>query len=1055
MKKRLLSLLLVVAILLGISAVSVSAAEIPEQTWSNLTIASDGNTATGYCPHCCESTSETVTWTLLTRAAAGHTNITESGHYFLNKSTATNGALQTNTTAGIDVVIHLNGQTVKRNGAGGNNTGALRPMVKNTTISIVDSQAQKGAIHGDYGVAFTANSQSGTTFNFYSGNLTSVATNTFNQSGGAMLMNAGTFNMYGGTINGTKAAMGGSLYVSGSAVANIYGGTIQGGTATARGGNIYMASTTATLKIAGGTIQNGTCQNNGIGGGNIYVNNGTFTLTGGTIQGGKAPKGGNIYTNTATTINGTATLKNGEAVYGGNLYINKTLTLGAVSFVPGTATYGSDIYVGAKANMTVDKSYNGTALIYYAMNHVPDTVLGGTLTSATNVTFGSGDPINRNTGAFTGKLFLENTPGRPLIYAKSDDKLHIANTDSTALVDNSGNTVWYDTQDAAIAAYNTNTAYMIAGRQSMPLTGGDYVIDLNGHNVTITGTGSVTLFDSANADYATYGTAYVNGPTLKNTFKTTVDGNDYYMVQTDTYKYTFHRIGFDIAGVSVRPKDAGMYYTGVWQCDDLLATKVESFGVAASVVNMPKADFATDKDTKFTTYTDFSKRTATGVTFINIVKAGDGQNTARSKTKIYAAPYVIFEGDVVAIGSERVAYSLYNALEIAEDMLYYLYFNNTESTFNGLAEFYNKWTAAGVRWNMDLTLDADEKAILDAYKGTAAYHGEAHEHADTGRFSDGSHTLNQWKKTLDLENMDFTTIVDHRQVSHMTSNTWDNTIFIGGTEASTSIDSNENNKMHYSIIFTDASKAKEIAEDYCYTWGGLSYKDLSTTQIKNMIAEVQAAGGMFTIVHPKSSGYFGTADSPEDYYFADWTGLEVFYGAGGYAPAQEVNQESYKLWLNLLALGKKIWATAGSDKHSGASTDSMTTIYSNSSSATTIFEQMKVGNSTCGPVGIRMVVGNTQMGSQTDFAGQRVIFTVDDFHEGVYDPTHTYSVKLIKLTKGETTEEVVHSEVFDASSEYIYATDADDTAAYYRVEIWDDTAGYKIPIAIGNPIWNN
>ena len=117
---------------------------------------------------------------------------------------------------------------------------------------------------------------------------------------------------------------------------------------------------------------------------------------------------------------------------------------------------------------------------------------------------------------------------------------------------------------------------------------------------------------------------------------------------------------------------------------------------------------------------------------------------------------------------------------------------------------------------------------------------------------------------------------------------------------------------------------------------------------------------------------------------------------------------------------------------------------------------MKIGNSVCGPVGIRMVVGNTQMGgqSQTGFAGQRVIFTVDDFHESIYDPTHTYSVKLIKLTKGETEEEVVHSEVFDASADYFYATDADETAAYYRVEIWDDTAGYNLPIAIGNPIWN-
>ena len=1051
MKKRVLSLFLVVAMLLCVFPVSiVSAVDIPEQTWSDLTVASDGNSATGYCPHCDQS----VTWTLLTRAAAGHTNITESGHYFLNKTTATNGALQTNTTAGIDVVIHLNGHTLKRNGAGGNNTGALRPMVKNTTISIVDSQAQKGAIHGDYGCAFTANSQAGTTFNFYSGNLTSVATTTFNQSGGAMLMNAGTFNMYGGTINGTKAAMGGSLYVSGSAVANIYGGTIQGGTATARGGNIYMSATTATLNIAGGTIQNGTCQDNGIGGGNIYVNNGTFTISAGTIRGGKAPKGGNVYINTDATINGTASLEKGKAVYGGNLYINqKNTTLGAVSFVTGTATYGSDIYVAAKTNMTVDKSYNGTALIYYAMNHVPDKVLGGTLTSATNVTFGSGDPINRCTGKFTGKLYLENTPGRPLIYSTSSSKyLYIANTDSAALVDKSGNTVWYDSQDDAIAAYNSNTAYMIAGRQSMPLTGGDYVIDLNGHDVTITGTGSVTLFDSANADYATYGTAYVNGPTLKNTFKTTVDGNDYYMVQTDTYKYTFHRLGMKLDGVSVRTTAAGIYYNASWYCDDLLKTKIESFGVATKLGGMPKENFLNSAKT-YTQYaaSEFeSGKSMTGVVIKNIMKSGESNNNWRSNQSVYAAPYVIFEGDVLTISTERVGHSLTKAMQILEDRKV-----DYRSVLAQADAFQDTWVANGVDWDYDYSLSQDIVNLLNVYDGKTAYHGEAHEHADTGRYSDGSHTLNQWKKSLALENMDFTTIVDHRQVSHMTSSTWDNTIFIGGTEASTGIDGNDSNKMHYSIIFTDASKAKTIAEKYCYSWGGLSYNDLSTTQIKNMIAEVQAAGGMFTIVHPKSSGYFGAAESALDYYFADWTGLEVFYGAGGYAPVQEVNQENYKLWTDLLVAGKKIWATAGSDKHAGASTDSMTTIYSNSSSATDIFQYMKAGNSTCGPVGIRMAVADTQMGGQTGFAGQRVIFSVDDFHESVYDANHTYSVKLIKLTKGATEEEVVHSEVFDAANAYFYATDADDTAAYYRVEVWDDTAGYKLPIAIGNPIWNN
>ena len=1052
MKKRILSLLLAFALTLCFFPVGVSAAETDKQTWSHLTI--NGGTATGYCPHCCDEPSQTVTWTLLNRPNSGHANITAGGHYFLDKTTATNGALQPS-TAGIEVVLHLNGQTFKRNGAGSNNTGALRPQAENTKTYIVDDQAQKGAIHGDYGWAVNTNGKAGSQITLYSGNLTSVvsevATTGSNLNGGTIRLDNGVFEMYGGKVNGTNAVYGGSVFVSGSTTANIYGGTIQGGKATARGGNIYMASTTATLNISGGTIQNGVCEEKGIGGGNVYVNNGTFNLTGGTIQGGKAPKGGNIYSNTATTINGTANLKKGEAVYGGNLYVNKALTLGAVSFETGKATYGSDIYVAAKGNMTVDKTYNGTALVYYAMCHVPDKVLGGYLTHQTNVTYGSGDPINRCTGLFTGKLYLENVPGRPLISAKGTSKyLHIANTDSAALVDKSGNYTWYDSQDAAIAAYNSDTAYMIAGRMSMPLTGGDYVIDLAGHNVTITGTGSVTLFDSANADYKTYGTAYVNGPTLKNTFKTTIAGNDYYMTQTDAYKYSFHRMGMEFVGVTVRPSTAGMYYTGMWQCDELLAERIETFGVAVSLNDQPGADYATDSDTL---YTQFGKEeltngiNKTGVVINNIVKADSKQNDSRSRQKVYATAYVTFEGGHVAISEENVSHSLYDALQIAEDQLYDLYQSgNADEVLN----FYNTWTAAGAKWDVDLEISKDEKAILDAYKDRAAYHGEAHEHADTTGYSDGSHTLNQWKKSLEIENMDFTTIVDHRQTSHMSNKNWDSNLFIGGTEASTSIDKNDNNKMHYSLIFTDEAAAKKIAEKYSYqkVLGVPVYKDLTTAQIQAMIGEVQAAGGMFTIVHPKSDGYFGAATKPEDYYFADWTGLEVFYGAGGYAPTQDVNVKNYTLWTDLLAQGKKIWATAGSDQHAGASTNALTTIYSHSSSAADIFSYMKAGNSVCGPVGIRMAVGDTQMGSETDFAGKRLVFTVGDFHESVYNPDHTYTAKLI------SDQGVVYESQFDASQPFCYGMDADDSAKFYRVEVYDVTVGYDLPIAIGNPIWN-
>lgn len=1068
MKKRFLSLALILVLTVCVFAVGVSAnetAETVKQQWSHLTISEDGTTAVGYCPHCCDDPSQTVDWKLYTRTPS-HNNLTTSGHYFLNESTRANGALQPS-TPDLDFVLHLNSKTYERWGDSSNNTGAIRPQAENTTFSIVDDKEQVGAIDGDFGWAVYSNGKAGTKIVLHSGNLTSrvteIATSGTNTNGGTIRMNSGTFEMYGGTVNGTKAVYGGAICASGETTVHIEGGTITGGQATSRGGNIYMASLNCKLTIAGGTIADGICLDNGTnacGGGNIYANNGLFTLSGGTVSGGKAVRGGNIFASTGsdendnnTVINGTAVIKDGEATYGGNLYINNKLTLGAGTLENGKGAYGSDIYVATSANLTVDAAYNGEAGIYYTLNHLPDTVPGGVIAPYKNRAADSEVPINRCTGVFTGKLYVENEVGCPSIYAKqNDDKLHIS---SVALIDNNGKYTWFTNNADAVAAYGKDTAYMQVIDGALTLSGGDYVVDLAGSDVQLKGTGNVTMFDSANDDYATYGTATVNGPVVKNDFQTTVAGKDTYMVNENGV-YSFHRIGVQIIGVSVRPSAAGMYYTGIWQCDDLLAKKVETFGVAVSVVNKPGKNFATDNDTLYTVFgkNEFASGIPqNGVLIGDIVTGNTSKNIARSRRNVYAAAYIAFEDGSVAVSGEEVAHSLYGALRLAEGNLYN-YVNDAEN----LKNFADTWNKAGASWKLDFDLSEDEKKILAVYGGTAAYHGEAHDHAATGGKSDGNFTLNQWKKGMDSLDMDFATIVDHRQSSHMELSDWDDTLFIGGSEASTLVqgDGYEDgkNKMHYSMIFTDPDAleyvvTKTIVEykigPFTNYYNIFNYPPLSVSDVQTLIQAVKDKGGMFVQVHPKSDGYI-QSDDPLMYWFADWTGLEVFYGYGGYAPEQAVNQDNYTLWTDLLAAGKKIWATAGSDQHAAPNTAALTTIYAEKADATTIFSHMKVGDSTCGPVGIRMCVGDTVMGSETDFAGKRLVFCVDDFHEVAYDPDHTYHVELISDTG------VVYSAAFDASQPFCYGMDADDSAKFYRVEVIDDTAGYRI--AIGNPIWN-
>jgi len=352
---------------------------------------------------------------------------------------------------------------------------------------------------------------------------------------------------------------------------------------------------------------------------------------------------------------------------------------------------------------------------------------------------------------------------------------------------------------------------------------------------------------------------------------------------------------------------------------------------------------------------------------------------------------------------------------------------------------------------IDLTADDRDKQQLNAlYEGCTAYHGEAHDHADTGRRSDGKLNLFGWKSGMQALGMDFATIVDHRQTDHMYLEDWDDAIFIGGSEAMTYITDLgiEENKLHYNMIFADAESFEEVLREFPYEFvfsdGLFEYKPFTTAQFQNLIASIKKHGGMFVLVHPKSNGYINSED-PLKYWFADWTGLEVWYSYNNRDMNAEVNQKNYKLWTDLLAAGKYVWATAGHDQHKNPATTSLTTLYAEEQNAASFLSHMRVGDTTCGAIGIRMAIGDTKTGGQTDFTGKRLSICVGDFHRSV-DRSHSYRMDLYDDTG------VICSQSISSTEENWFATDTAETAKFYRVEIYDETAG--VIVAIGNPIWN-
>jgi len=333
------------------------------------------------------------------------------------------------------------------------------------------------------------------------------------------------------------------------------------------------------------------------------------------------------------------------------------------------------------------------------------------------------------------------------------------------------------------------------------------------------------------------------------------------------------------------------------------------------------------------------------------------------------------------------------------------------------------------------------------YEGRKVYHGELHDHSASGGTSDGSCPLSEWPAKMKSLGMDFAAILDHRQVRHMYLPAWEDGLFIPGTEPGTAIEDGkaENNGMHYNILLPDRDELAELLDafpEYGFTGGTeghFSYPRFTRERFCELIDSVKARGGFFVHPHPKQ---VMRSDDPLDYWFRDRTGLEVFY----IGMDTEETRANYRLWTDLLALGKKIFATAGCDLHAEPHDTALTTIYAETHSAKAYLPHLSAGDFTCGPVGIRMCVGQTVMGGEESFEGKELTACIADFHKSVVFSDHAYRADVLN-EKG-----VVRSVPVSPEGEnwIVHEPGADDS--FCRVEVYDVTRDLRI--AVGNPIWN-
>lgn len=432
--------------------------------------------------------------------------------------------------------------------------------------------------------------------------------------------------------------------------------------------------------------------------------------------------------------------------------------------------------------------------------------------------------------------------------------------------------------------------------------------------------------------------------------------------------------------------------------------------------------------------------------------------------------------------------------------------------------------------------DDDRDALDNAYGDLVVKYGEMHNHTSAGLTADGRKTLAEWKERMVQLNMSFATIVDHKQVAHMYHKDWQTeptedypVVFVGGSEPQTGV--TELNKatqgnMHYNMITGDPQKLVDLvvqmetltgknfySEGAPYSeanWGAngtnnknkdfvwsdynepdgmldrIFYADWTKTEFDTMVKNFYDAGSLIVEVHPDYPSYIKSED-PLDYCFAGDAGsatsaamgFEIHTGNYGYMPSKIYNEQAYQLWLDMLEAGKKVYATYGDDGHRLPTAVALTTAYApDGANAAYYMQLMHDGNFAPGWVGIRMIVGDTQMGGTADsFDGQRLVFSIGDMYqandysrlyldksqkvqtmdwEPGYDPTCTYTVRLYD-DSGLLQESVVNPG--DDEMDY-FAIDADADAKFYRVEVLvekqndDGSIAYRYRCGVGNPIWN-
>ena len=350
----------------------------------------------------------------------------------------------------------------------------------------------------------------------------------------------------------------------------------------------------------------------------------------------------------------------------------------------------------------------------------------------------------------------------------------------------------------------------------------------------------------------------------------------------------------------------------------------------------------------------------------------------------------------------------------------------------------------------EIVADADFSALEDYYKDRKAYYGDQHVHTKCGGTSDGSFPMTDWPEEMDKIGLDFAAVVDHRQMRGFFLPEWNTERFIMGNEPSATIyglnaAAPGYDHIHYNMlvphkyglamVFANFPEFEFRGDELT---GSHKYPGFPKERFMEMVKFIQDMGGMFVHPHPKT---MMSSTDPLDFYYGEHMFLETLYEKF----ESNFSFKNYKLWTELLALGKHVYAAGGSDTHRKPSNQVVSTFYTKERKDTAFFEQMRSGDYTVGAVGMQMLIDGNPMGSEIEYKdGMILTLKVADFFKPRWQENTVYELRIY------SDEGLVYNSIYNGVNTQKIALKVKNRK-FYRAEMFDITHGYRV--AVGNPIW--